>query len=118
MIVKLRIFVFAAFLVSAFTLLADQAAYISKDEAMAAHALLQKSTTIKSFCAPCGDHNSVLIPVKTIDVTYTNYQNYWEVQINGKGIDLAYTYFLSNNKWRNVAIAMGLPVSGVPEFIE
>ena len=115
---KLKVLVFFTCLGIASTSLADQAAYIEKNDAVAAKALLQESTTIKSFCAPCGDKNSVSIPVKSLDVAYTNHQNYWELRINDQGVDLAYTYYLVNHKWRNVAMSIGLTVSEVPEFIE
>jgi hypothetical protein len=97
---------------------ADQAAYIDRADALAAEALLGHAHSIKSFCAPCGDSGAILMQIETLDVAYTNYETYWEVRVNGMGIDLAYTYFLVQNRWKNVAIELGLEVSDVPEFID
>ncbi len=118
MFLKIRLFVLIALLVVAPALLADQAAYLSKDQAKAALALLQDAVIVKFFCAPCGDAIPLSILIKNLEVMDTNYENYWEVQINNEGVDLAYIYFMSDNKWRNVAMALALPVEEVPEFLD
>jgi len=45
------------------------------------------------------------------------YENYWEVQINNQGIDLAYTYYHVDGKWRNIAISLNIDVDGVPNYL-
>jgi hypothetical protein len=117
MFIKFKVSTFILSVTFASAAFADQAAYIEKNEALAAKSLLEKSSTVKFFCAPCGDNKSHSTSVKKITVIYTGYQKYWQVHINNQGIDLAYTYFLKNNKWINAAIAIGLPVDGIPEFI-
>lgn len=97
--------------------MADQAAYISEVVAARAVTLLKKTPTLKSFCAPCGDARAQSMEVKSISKADVNYKGFWEVQINGEGVDLAYLYFPEKDKWRNVAIALDIPVQGVPEFI-
>ncbi len=97
---------------------ADQAAYISKVDADRAIQLLHNAGTVKSYCAPCGDARAESIAVNAIRKADVNYAGNWEVQINDQGVDLAYLYFLENNKWRNVAMALGIPVQDVPEFID
>lgn len=97
--------------------MADQAAYISEVVADRAVTLLKKTYTLKSFCAPCGDTQAQSMEVNSLSKADVNYKGYWEVQVNGEGVDLAYLYFLEKDKWRNVAITLDIPVKGVPEFI-
>ena len=96
---------------------ADQAAYITKVDADRTLELLKNAGTLKLYCAPCGDAGAESIVVTDMRNADVNYQGYWEVQINGSGVDLAYLYFLEKNRWRNVAMALGIPVEDVPEFI-
>lgn len=98
--------------------MADQAAYITQAEAEGAKYLLSQASTIKSYCAPCGDSTAIVVAVRQVDVVHTGYEDFWEVQINGEGIDLAYSYFLEGTLWKNIAIQMGIPVVEVPEFID
>lgn len=98
--------------------MADQAAYLPEVDADRAVTLLQKTYTLKSFCAPCGDTHAQSMEVNSINKADVNYKGYWEVQINGEGVDLAYLYFPEKDKWRNVAITLDIPVKGVPEFID
>mgnify|MGYP006295433697 FL=1 len=44
--------------------------------------------------------------------------NFWEVTVNHQGIDLAYTYYYTNQRWRNLAIALKMPVQDVSEYLE
>jgi hypothetical protein len=118
MTTKFKSLALAVTLSVAFPCVADQAAYIQKSDALAAKTLLSKVTTIKDFCAPCGDKEASTVSVKTIDIARTDSEDYWEVQVNGGGIDLAYSYFFTNNKWKNIAMEIGLSVSDVPEFID
>lgn len=97
---------------------ADQAAYLTKVDAERAVHLLMNTGTVKSYCAPCGDARAESMAVNDIKKADVHYEGYWEVQINGQGVDLAYLYFPENNKWRNVAMALGIPVQDVPEFID
>lgn len=98
--------------------LADQAAYVTKANADRAIELLKNTQTVKSYCAPCSDVVAKSIAVTNVTSADANFQGFWEVSINGQGEDLAYLYFLDKGKWRNVAIALGIPVEEVPEFIE
>lgn len=97
--------------------LADQAAYISESYAVHASELLKDSTAIRQFCAPCGDSAATPVTVHSVEAADTGNDGYWEVRVNGQGVDLAYTYYFSGGKWANVAMAVGLKVSDVPEFI-
>ncbi|MFP4391209.1 MAG: lysozyme inhibitor LprI family protein [Desulfococcaceae bacterium] len=96
--------------------LADQAAWISRDDAERAARRIENASTIRKFCAPCGDNEWTTVPVRRVEVRNPSGDHH-EVAVNGEGMDLAYTYLSENGRWRNLALAMGLEVSGVPEFL-
>jgi uncharacterized protein YecT (DUF1311 family) len=95
---------------------ADQAAWISRDDAERAARRIESEPAIRKFCAPCGDEQWTAVSVRRVEVRNPS-GNYHEVAVNGEGLDLAYTYLPEGGRWRNAALAMGLEVSGVPEFL-
>jgi len=98
--------------------MADQAAYITLEQSKEAVQLLEGTQQVRFFCAPCGDKQSELVAVSNIKNVHTGYENYWEVRINNKGIDLAYTYYHVDGKWRNIAISLNIDVEGVPNYLD
>lgn len=95
--------------------LADQCAYITKEQSLAAVARLKLNQTIYQFCQPCGDQIPTPISIKELSAGTTGYQDYWEVKVNGSNIDLAYTFIdagIANQKV-NLAAVVGCPASGV-----
>lgn len=105
-------------LMFALTAFADQAAYITKDQAERAVALLKDKGQIKNFCAPCDDQSITVQNIETIEAVPAGYENYWEVKVNGEGIDLAYVYFNEKkDKWKNVAMQLKIDVSDVPKYL-
>lgn len=73
---------------------ADQAAYLSKKSAQKAAALLKINDEVRYYCKPCGDKDFRKIYIHSKEVVHTGHQEYYEVKLNEKGIDLAYTYIL------------------------
>lgn len=71
---------------------ADQCAYVSKAEAQKALTIVLDAEELQSFCEPCGELRATTTVVKSIGISDVNYDNYWELQVNGVGVDLAYTY--------------------------
>ncbi len=109
------IFLILTFALTAF---ADQAAYIRKNDTLHTIALLKHEKQIRHFCKPCGDKTYRVEDIKTVESSFTNYENFWEVKINGKGVDLAYLYYIDyTGKWRNVADRLKLKVSDVPKYL-
>ena len=107
-----------AALVSAVPVLADQQAYISEKNAKRAVKLLKKKKQIKHLCEPCGDAEVRTMDIATIEAVKTGYEDYWEVRINGKGVDLAYIFYRKKKaKWLNVAKKLDLEVDGVSKYI-
>jgi hypothetical protein len=100
------------------TAFADQAAYITEKQAKKAAKFLKKKGKIKHFCAPCNDESVRFEEIETIEAVATGYQNFWEVKVNGKGIDLAYVYYeAKKDKWKNVAMKLKIDVSDVPKIL-
>lgn len=98
--------------------LADQAEALSEQHAKQAHALLLQQSKLRFFCAPCAESRSTLVTISQIRAGLLGYESYWGVWINDESIDLAYTYFLHEGKWTNVAIHLDIPVSSVPETLD
>ncbi len=97
---------------------ADQAAYISEAQAKKAAEFLRKKGEIKHYCEPCNDKTVKYEKIQTIEAVYTGYKNFWQVKVNGKGIDLAYVYYeKKKDKWKNTAMRFDLKVSDVPRFL-
>ena len=43
---------------------------------------------------------------------------YWAVTVNGKDIDLAYTYVKEGKQWVNLAIKLAVEVDSVPDALD
>lgn len=98
--------------------LADQAAYVTKEQAQKAAALLKNQKQIKHYCAPCEDKSVRTEDLQEVEAGAAGYENYWEVKINGEGVDLAYIYFQTKDgKWKNVAIELDIEVEDVPKIL-
>ena len=105
-------------LVFALTAFADQAAYILKNDSLHAVALLKHKKQIRHFCKPCGDTTYRVEDVKVVESAFTDYENFWEVKVNGAGVDLAYVYFIDHTgKWRNMADRINLKALDVPKYL-
>lgn len=98
---------------------ADQAAWISKADAQKAAVFLKDKAEIVHYCNPCDDKSKKLEAIETVEAAATGTDDYWEVQVNGTGVDLAYVYFKNKNgKWKNLAMEMDIKVKDVPKYIE
>ncbi len=95
---------------------ADQCAWLD-DAAVAdraAHELARASKVIE-YCEPCGD----LAPGEPADVGEVSIQQVdrgaWQLLVDERGIDLAYTYVLEPGApaYRNLAALAGCPAEGV-----
>ena len=100
-------------LLSSAVVRADQAAWNSKKDADAGAALIHVGQEIRDYCAPCGETAYTARSVSNVTVGQPDPQ-YWEVRVNGRGVDLAYEYVRIDGRWKNVAMAIGLQVTGVP----
>lgn len=97
---------------------ADQAAYVTRAQAEKAAAFLKKQKQIRHYCAPCDDKGDKTEDVAGVEAAAAGYQDFWEVKVNGAGIDLAYVYFQTKDgKWKNVAKELDIKVRDVPKHL-
>jgi len=106
---------FAVIATLAMPVFADQAAWVSRAEAARALQELAGAEWIRHYCAPCGDKTVRSEAVQSIGLFKVEGENYWEIRVNGKGVDLAYVYFERKGKWRNAAMAAKKKVQDVPK---
>lgn len=98
---------------------ADQAAYITERNAVRASDLLRKQYDLVHFCNPCSDAEQKHEVIQTVSYNHTGHENYFEVKVNGKAVDLAYIYIQTpDGRWKNVARHLGIRVRDVPTHIK
>jgi hypothetical protein len=95
--------------------LADQCAYITKEQALLAVARLNVGQTIYELCEPCGETRPQAVGITSLAAETVGYEDYWQVKVNNSGIDLAYTFIQSgiNGQAVNLAGVAGCPASDV-----
>ena len=110
---------------------ADQFAYLDLKQAMAALAALdQAPREVQAYCAPCGDARATAIAVHDLGLARVwddrgsarpyadgDGRTFWEIELDGEGIDLAYLYVRTPAGWENLALTLGLDASGVPRML-
>ncbi|MDJ0744069.1 MAG: hypothetical protein QNJ32_11975 [Xenococcaceae cyanobacterium MO_167.B27] len=72
--------------------LADQCSYITKEQALTAVSRLNLNQTIYLLCEPCGEEIPKPTRIENLSIEIVNYQDYWQVKVNDRGIDLAYVF--------------------------
>lgn len=92
---------------------ADQQAWIKKTDADRAVKLISEGEEVRLFCEPCNDTGYTRETAVSVNVAQTGTEDYYEVQVNGAGIDLAYTYIEEDGQWVNLAKHLGLDAEGV-----
>ena len=112
-------------------LYADQCAYINQTEVRNALDFIKPNTQYIEFCEPCNDNDFYQKKTKTVKNLHINVvdDQQWEIQVNGKGIDLAYTYvkygkdtFINLSKLatcpsQGVSISFAVNASNVPQAV-
>lgn len=100
------------------SVIADQCAWVEKDVAEKADALLKQQSTFLSYCEPCGEKKPTEIEVDSVSVQQpTGAGDYYEVLINDENVDLAYTYIKQGEAYHNLAILTGCVASSVSRVI-
>lgn len=103
-----------------FSALADQCQLITAAQAKQAALLMQKGSEVVSLCEPCGEKaaSAKISVVSSAKAKDADYQKYQEVLVNGKSVDLAYTFVkVAPNKYVNVSKVVGCDSHGVSEKI-
>ena len=90
------------------TAYADQCAWIDAKAAAKAEKLLANQPKVIEFCEPCGDKAPGAPETASSVEVVTPSSGYKEVQINGRGVDLAYTYVQTSPRtYKNLAKLAG-----------
>src|SRR5687768_5373298 len=98
---------------------ADQAAYIDQGQAEKAATFLKEKKQIRHYCAPCDEKGDRIEDIATVEAAPAGYQQYWEVKVNGEGVDLAYVYFQNKDgRWENLAKELNVKVKDVPKYLD
>jgi hypothetical protein len=106
-----------ALAIGARTVRADQCELVTETQAEAAKLVIKAKDRIAFYCEPCGEKTAQSVAVHSIAVA--PHRGGFVVAVNGKSIDLAYTYFaVPQGRLRNLAMTAGCPVTGVSEFID
>lgn len=106
---------FSFTLLFALPALADQCSYISKEQALLAASRLNVGQRVYYLCEPCGEEEPRQVAIESLSAGTVDYEDYWQVQINDEGIDLAYVFIESGigEQPINLAAASGCPASQV-----
>lgn len=106
-----------------FNALADQCQYVTAESAQTAVKLISLSKKnaggVLDLCQNCGDRSPKEIRVNQIDIGNTEVTEVpAEVSINGRGIDLAYTYVnVGNGIWINLGKLSNCANTGTSQYI-
>lgn len=97
---------------------ADQCIYLNKDQAIAAFQRLNIGQNIYELCEPCGEKVPKTVAIRSTAIQALPSPGNWQVLVNGKGLDLAYTYvdYSKNDRSRsrvNLAMLANCPASDV-----
>lgn len=82
---------------SIFSAFADQCQLISKSEAKKALNLVVGSEKVELLCELCGEEAPKSVSVQSIGIEKSGFGETWELKVNGKSADLAYTYVNGHN---------------------
>lgn len=96
--------------------LADQCAWISKEQVTHAFDLLRPGMMVVEFCEPCGDPRpGARFLVEKTEIVHQENQ-YYTLLLNGKEVDLAYLYVkASDGTFHNMASLAGCQAEGVTD---
>jgi hypothetical protein len=96
---------------------ADQAEWVPHDVAEREVALLTRRTEAVFYCAPCDDQSMERRRYTEVRIARAN-EDLYEVRLDGRVIDAAYVYVEIGGVFRNLALAVGFEVTGVPETLD
>ncbi|TNE99146.1 MAG: hypothetical protein EP326_08590 [Deltaproteobacteria bacterium] len=98
-----------------FSAMADQCQLLDKADAERGAQILSQSSVAFDFCEPCGDTAPQKMEIQTVEAVKSNYRDYYEVRVNGRAVDLAYTF---DAQGQNVALQTSCSASDVSASIE
>lgn len=96
---------------------ADQAAFLERQEAIRAGNQIDLDQEVRLYCQPCGDQWAESLTITQIGVYPAGYEEYFELWLNDRAVDLAYTYVQQEERWQNLALILDLEVVEVPRIL-
>ena len=96
---------------------ADQAAFLQRQQAVQAGHQVDLDQEVRLYCRPCGDELAESLIITQIGIHPAGYEDYFELWLNDRSVDLAYTYVPDGERWHNLALLLGLEVVDVPQFL-
>jgi len=112
-----KVFISIVFMLIGHQAIADQYVWINPSIAEEAVDVLREQRVIVTFCKPCGDfHPEFLLTTEADNVRINNEFN--KIVVEGKSLDLAYAYIVSNDRLVNLAIHLGLDPGGVDTVLK
>lgn len=98
--------------------LTDQCAYVNRQQAELAAALLQIHPNYISFCKPCNDVAMQTVHVNAV-IAKAIADKDWGVFVNDENVDLAYAFLdIGEPQAINLAMLTGCPATDTPGFID
>ncbi len=85
---------------------ADQCAWVTRPVADKAAALLRTGETLQEICRPCGDTKAKPLVIANAVVARATDPKYYEVRVNGRGLDLAYVFVRNKSDWLNLGLTV------------
>jgi hypothetical protein len=90
----------------ALALVADQCAWVTQAIAEKAAARLKKGEVLQEICRPCGEKKAKPLWIDNTKVAKTSDPKLYEVQVNGRGLDLAYVFVKDKGDWVNLGLSV------------
>lgn len=97
---------------------------VPRANAQAALRRLRVGDVLHVYCPLCGDDRSRRMTVRSLRLARSRDTRpidgdvapagAWTVEVNGRPIDLAYTYVRIDRRWRNLGLTVGLAADDVP----
>jgi len=78
--------------------------------------MVKESGKVALLCEPCGETACNIQNVEKVSAIKVE-KKFYELLINGKSQDLAYVYIWKDAAWQNLAMQLGIEVTGVSKTI-
>ena len=114
MLIRVTVYL-TLFLAISTSMFVDIASCMKKSDAKKATEILKPGMQVRRYCAPCGDSIWTYLSIGSVKMVSSG--DDYAVEVNGNKSNLSNLYKNVNGNWVNVAIMLGLDVSGVPEFL-
>jgi hypothetical protein len=95
---------------------ADQAVYVTREQALRAREILEGHVETRRLCEPCGDTRPEAVSLSGVSVKNEE-EDWWAVYLDGESVDMAYVYVLDGGRWVNLARMASIDVKEASDAI-